>query len=158
MKKIILLACSFVLVLQIQAQTKITKTNVVGKWSVSAVEMTGMFAYYIDKDSLALGEMMKAQVKDDQQLAGITAMMKPQLSVFSKMAFVFKEDGTAELGSGTDQAEAATYTVDEANSTIITTDKEKKEQVLKAEIKDEKLRITLQQPQGEIQMVLKKVK
>lgn len=158
MKKIILLACSFVLVLQIQAQTKVTKTNVVGKWSVSAVEMTGMFAYYIEKDSLALGEMMKAQVKDDQQLAGITAMIKPQLSVFSKMAFVFKEDGTAELGSGTDQAEAATYTVDEANSTIITTDKEKKEQVLKAEIKDEKLRITLQQPQGEIQMVLKKVK
>ncbi len=158
MKKIILLVFSFVSIVQIQAQTKVTKTNVLGKWSVSAVEMTGMFAYFIEKDSLALGEMMKAQVKDDQQLAGITAMIKPQLSVFSRMAFVFKEDGTAELGSGTEQAEAATYTVDEANSTIITTDKEKKEQVLKAEIKDDQLRITLQQPQGEIQMVLKKAK
>lgn len=158
MKKIILLGFSLVLFFQIQAQTKVTKANVVGKWNVSAVEMTGMFFYSIDKDSLAFGEMMKAQVKDEQQLASITAMMKPQLSVFNNVAFIFREDGTAELGTGMEMAESATYKVDEANSTIITTDKNQKEDILKADFKEDKLRITVKQPQGEIIMVLKKSK
>jgi len=83
-------------------------------------------------------------------------MMKPQLGIFSNVAFVFNTDGSAELGMGTEMEESATYTVDEVNSTIITKDKNQKEDVLKADFKEEKLRITVKQPQGEILLILKK--
>ncbi|MES2002949.1 MAG: hypothetical protein V4450_00405 [Bacteroidota bacterium] len=158
MKKIILLGFSFVLLLQIHAQTKVTKANVVGKWNISAVEMTGLFYYSIEKDSLAIGDMMKSQIQDPSQLATITSTMKMQMAMFSTMAFIFNADGTAKLGVGTGQEQDVTYTVDETESTITTVDKDKKEDTLKAEMVNENLRLVLKQPQGEIIMIVKKVK
>lgn len=158
MKKIILLALCFVVLSEVGAQTKVTKSNVVGKWTISAVEMTGLFYYSIDKDSLAIGEMMKSQIPDQSQLATITATMKSQMAMFASMGFVFNADGTAKMGAGSAQEEEATYTVDEQNSLITTIDKNKKEDVLKADFQEDKLRITIKQPQGEILMLLKRAK
>ena len=158
MKKIGLPAFLFLVTFSLFGQTKITKLGVVGKWVISAVEMTGMFYYSVENDSLGFGEMIKAQVADTSQLKAVTGMIKTQLTVFTKMAFIFNTDGTAELENGIDQAQAASYSVNEENSTITTIDKDKKEDTMKAEMLLEKLRISVKQPEGEIFMLLKKVK
>ncbi len=159
MKKLITSGLLLFTVLSLSAQTKITKTSVVGKWVVSAVEMKDMFFYSVDKDSLGLGETMKAQLAQAQQpVETVVAMIKPQMAVFSKISFQFNADGTAELVTGVEAPQAATYTVDEANSTITTKDKDKKEETIKAEMVGDKLHLTVTQPQGEVQMTLKKAK
>ena len=158
MKKIILPALLFFVTFSLFGQTKITKASIVGKWVISAVEMKGMFYYCVENDSLGFGDMIKAQVADTSQLKAVTGMIKPQLTVFTKMAFIFNLDGTAELENGIDSAQVASYTVDEENSTITTTDKDKKEDTMKAEMLIEKLKISVKQPEGEILMLLKKVK
>jgi len=158
MKKLITFGVFFFIFFSVIAQTRLSKTNVVGKWTISAVEMPGMFYYSIEKDSVSLGDMMKAQVQDQQQLASITSMMKSQMAMFSKISFLFNADGTAELGAGTEQAQTATYTVNEENSTITTIDKDKKEDTIKVDLIDDKIRFTLKQPQGEIMMIMKKAK
>lgn len=158
MKKIIFLGFGFVLFLQAQAQDKITKAGIVGNWSITAAEMTGIFYYNLEKDSLALGDMLKAQVTDPAQLSSVAGIMKPQLSLFRKMFFVFNADGTAELGKDTEAAEMVTYTVDEVNSTITTIDKDKKEETFKADMLKEQLRLWLKRPQGEILLMLRKAK
>ncbi|MDE3252400.1 MAG: hypothetical protein KGO92_06310 [Bacteroidota bacterium] len=158
MKSLFTLMVCLLTVLTLSAQTKITKSGVVGKWVIASVEMSGVFFYDTEKDSLALGDMMKSQAKDEQQLTAMTNMMKPQLAMMSKMSFLFNADGTAEMGTPMAAAEPATYTVDEENSTITTTDKEKKQDTLKADMLKEHLRIIMEQPQGNMTMVLKKVK
>ena len=158
MKKIIFLAFSLVVLAQVHAQTKVTKENVQGKWTPVSLNMPGLVYYNIEKDSLVLGEMMKAQVPDKSQLDGVATMMKSQFAMFAKMYFKFNADGTAEMNSGAGEAEPATYTVDEANSTITTVNKEKKTEVIKAEIVNGNLMMTMKQPQTEITMALKKAK
>ncbi len=158
MKNLFTLVVCLFSVFTLAAQTKITKTGVVGKWSISSVEMSGVFYYDTQKDSLALGEMMKSQVKDEQQLTAMTNMMKPQLAMVSKMSFLFNADGTAELGMPMEAIQPATYTVDEENSTITTIDKENKQDTIKADMVKENLRIVMEQPQGNMTMILKKVK
>ena len=158
MKRIFLLASGLFVFSLIQAQTKITKTNIIGKWSIQAVDMPGMIYYDLQKDSLAIGEGLKAQIGEDKQLAAMTSMMKPQMSVFTKMGFQFNTDGTAVLDSGMEAAQSVTYTVDEENSTISTNDKGADANTMKADIKGDNLRITLKQPQGEILLIMKKVK
>lgn len=161
MKKILVLGLALFVLVSLQAQTKITKSGLVGKWQLSSMEMSGMFYYSIDKDSLALGEMIKAQVKDDaQQISAMTTMMKSQMAMLSKMSFEFNADGSAVLNGGMGEPKPATYTVDEANSTITTTEKgEGKNDTIKAEVlPDNKMRFVMSQPQGEIFMVLKKAK
>jgi hypothetical protein len=146
--------CSF---LSLNAQTKITKTGVVGKWAIVAVDIPGTFYYNIDKDSLAIGEKMKGQVSEEQ-LKAVSAAIKQQMGMFIKMLFTFNADGTAILGGGPEGDEDVTYTVDEENSTITTTDKAKKSDTLKAEMQQDQLCITLPQDQGGIRMILKKSK
>ena len=146
MKKIGLTAFLFLVTFSLFGQTKITKEGVVGQWVISAVEMTGMFYYSVENDSLVFCEMIKARVADTNQLKAVTWMIKPQLTVFTKMAFIFNADGTAELGNGIDQAQEASYTVDEETSAITTTHKDKKEDTMKAEMLMEKLRIIVKQP------------
>jgi len=159
MKKLITSGLLLFTVLSLSAQTKITKASVVGKWIVSAVEMKDMFFYSVDKDSLGLGETMKTQLAASQQpVETAIAMIKPQMAVFSKISFQFNADGTAELVTGIEAPEQATYTVDEANSTITTKDKDKKEQVIKAEMIGDKLHITVTEAQGDVMMILKKAK
>ena len=160
MKKITLLCLSVFILVIVNGQTKITKAGIVGKWMISSAEMPTIFYYNVDKDSLALGDAIKAQVQGDQ-MAGVLAMMKPQLEPFKKVSFLFNADGSAELNDATQPTpRPATYTIDEENSTITTTEPEGgKQETLKGEMqKDNLLRLTLKSPQGDIFLVLKKVK
>jgi hypothetical protein len=158
MKKCIVSVLFLFTILSLSAQTKITKDGVVGRWGISAVEMTGMFYYSLDKDSLSIGEVLKSQVKDAEQLASVTAAIRPELASISKMTFLFNADGTAVLGAGTSVTQSANYRIDEINSTIITTDKDLQEETNKAGMLLDKLQITLKQTQGDVLMTLKKVK
>ncbi len=158
MKKILVVTFSFFSLLSVSAQTKITKASVVGKWSLSEVEMAGMFYYNRDKDSLALGEMAKAQMKEESQQAAMIAMIKPQLTMFAKVSYEFKSDNTAIMNSGIIAPQNGTYSVDEENSTITTTAKDDKKATMKADMIYDKLRVKLDSPQGEIVMTLTKDK
>jgi hypothetical protein len=158
MKKIISSVLLLFIVISLSAQTKITKAGVVGKWGIVSVEMPGMVYYNVDKDSIAVGEVMKAQLKEPAQMQAFTTMLKQQLAPFFKTSFWFKDDGTAELVAGETSPEKATYKVDEVNSTIITYDSNKAEESQKAEMIGELLRITSKQPQGDVIMTLKKIK
>ncbi len=158
MKKLIYLILTYFVVLSLNAQTKITKSSVVGKWSIYSIEMPGTVYYNVDKDSLEMGEAMKAQIKDEQQTTAVKNMFRQQMAVFIKTIFLFNADGTAELQNGAEPPEKDTYSVDEDNSTIITTGENKQKEARKAEMLGDKLCIRAAQPQGEIIMVLKKVK
>jgi len=158
MKKIIIPALLFFTVLSLNAQTKITKSSVVGKWNIYSIEMPGIVYYNVDKDSLVIGETMKAQIKDEQQTASVKTLFKQQMEIFIKTVFLFNADGTAELQNGMEPPEKDTYSVDEENSTIITTGEDKKKEAKKAAMLGDKLQISSKQSQGEIIMVLKKVK
>src|SRR5882757_3172452 len=109
MKKILIPALLLFTVLSVNAQTKITKNSVVGKWSIYSIEMPGTVYYNVDKDSLVIGEMMKAQIKDEQQTATIKNLFKQQMAVFVKTIFLFNADGTAELQNGEEPPEKDTY-------------------------------------------------
>jgi len=158
MKKVILFSTCIFFLLQVSAQTKITKSSVVGKWNIYSIEMPGIVYYNVDKDSLEMGETMKAQIKDEQQTATVKNMFKQQMAIFIKTVFVFNADGTAELQNGMEPPEKDTYSVDEDNSTIVTTGENKQKEARKAEMLGDKLSIRSTQPQGEIIMVLKKMK
>lgn len=158
MKKYILFGAALLGTLLLHAQTKITKAGVVGKWGISAVEMPGIVTYDLDQDSLMFGEMIKSQLGDPQQVAMLKNTIKPQLAMFTKMSFTFNADGTAELGGGTPQAVMGTYTVDEETSVITTSDQDKAMENIKADFKDGKLRLTLKQAQGDVMVVLKRIK
>ncbi len=158
MKKSILFIFAFFVLAQIHAQTKITKTNIIGKWSVLAVDMPGMIYYNLEKDSLAIGETLKSQMPDPSQLSTVTSMIKPQMAVFAKIGFQFNTDGTVILESGNEGSQSGTFTVDEEKSEITTTEKDQKQTVFKADFIKENLRVNVKQPQGEMTLILKKAK
>jgi hypothetical protein len=160
MKRILMAGIFLLSAFTLSAQAKITKTGVVGKWSIITVEVKGVFLYDVEKDSLVLGEETKAQVPDPQQLPAIIAAIKQQLAAVAKATFLFNADGTAEMGGGTELSQKANYSVDEANSTITTTsaDADKKEDILKGEMVKENLHLIASQPQGDMHMMLKRVK
>ncbi len=158
MKQIILLASCLFALSAIKAQSKITKSSILGKWNISAVEMPGMLYYNLEKDSLALGDAIKAQIgADESQVKAMLAMMKPQMATFTKMGFQFNTDGTALMQSGPEGTQSVTYTVDEKNS-IIETSEKGQTQTFKADIMNGQLRLNIKQPQGEIMVIMKKGK
>jgi hypothetical protein len=166
MKKITASILCLVIVLAAGAQSKVTKTNVVGKWVMYSVEVPGQMHYNIDKDSLALSDAVKASI-ESSQLASMMNMVKQQFAMFTKVAFQFKADGTAELTAPTGEVEKGTYAVDEKNSTITsnttTTNGEKSSSVLsKAKLlSGNKLEFYTSQGGaggGEVHLVLKKAK
>ncbi|NCI47713.1 hypothetical protein [Sediminibacterium soli] len=160
MKNLVIVFAACVLVLGVSAQEKITKSKLIGKWSLAAVEMKNMFYFDIEKDSLALGDMITSQVTDPSQLELVKTTTKGQLAMLKSIYFQFNNDGSTEFNSGTGDSKGGTYTVDEEKSTITTTDKSEKsdKQTIPAEIVAEKLRLTMSQPQGDFVMLLKKSK
>ena len=158
MKKIILFSFCLLGLTQLNAQTKITRTNVIGKWTIQAVDMPGMIYYNLENDSLAVGEILKSQMPDPSQTGAITAMIKPQMAVFSKVGFQFNADGTVELNSGMEGPQTGTYTVDEEKSEITTTEKDQKQNTFKADLLKDNLRVSVKTPQGEMMMILKKAR
>jgi hypothetical protein len=155
MKRIITgLLCLF-FAIQALSQQKISKSELVGKWTITSVEMQGIFSYDLEKDTIILGDMLKATVKPEE-LSTVMSAMKPQLAVLTKMGFIFNADGSAELGTGTEMKQSGTYKVNEAESTITTIDKDGKEDVFSAELVKAKLTMNINSPQGPVKMVFKK--
>jgi hypothetical protein len=158
MKKLFIAGLFLFSIVSVSAQTKITKKSIIGKWTTVTVEMKDMFYYNAEKDSVSLGTGARSQGKDDQQLATMMAMVKPQLAMFAKTFFVFNANGTAELGTGIEPSVKSNYVVDEVNSTITTVEANKKEDALKAEMLGDKLRLSIKQPTGDMMLLLKKAK
>lgn len=160
MKKITVLAAFLLAALAVNAQEKVTKTNVLGKWIIFSVEVPGQVYYNIEKDSLVLGDAVKSSV-DASQLPMMTTMLKGQFASFSKMSFTFKPDGTAEFTTPTGDKETGTYIVDEANSTITSAKKEEKNGNVLSKVmvleNGQKMDMTSNQPTGDIHIVVKKV-
>lgn len=159
MKNITLLALTLICCAQLSAQTPVTKKELIGKWKINSVEMPGMMYYEIAKDSIALGPTLKAQLPDTSQLPAILTMIKGQMGMFKDFMFVFKADGTGTMPAGPGMGnEPISWLVDETASTIITTDKNKKTETLKAQVVNSDIRISVSQPQGEILLLMKKEK
>lgn len=159
MKKWIIPVLLFVAV-SLNAQTKITKNGITGKWALLAVEMPGMVYYHIDKDSVALGELVKKMTPADQ-LAATTALLKQQLAAYTKMYFTYNPDGTAQLQTSDKNVAGASstkFTVDEVNSTITTIENGQPGLTVKAEMLNGNLVLSSPQPQGQIIMTLKRLK
>ena len=158
MKKLFIAGLFLFSVVAVSAQTKITQKGIIGKWTTVAVEMKDVFYYNAQKDSVSFGPNMRDQVKDEQQRATMMAMVKPQLAMLAKTYFTFNANGTAELGTGIEPTIKTKYVVDEVKSTITTVAANKKEDIMKAEMLTDRLRISVKQPQGDILMILKKAK
>lgn len=158
MKQIMGVVVSLCFAVLLNAQTKVTKANVVGKWTIAAMEMPGIFSYSVETDSLFIGEAIKAQVPDPKQLELVKGQFRTQMGMMSKMLFQFNADGTALLVDGMREPQPATYSVDEEKSTITTIEKEGKneKETLNAEFVDGKLKLKLNSPNGEVVLMMKK--
>jgi hypothetical protein len=160
MKKLFVLAFSIfaVILTHAQAPTKVTKAGVVGKWSISSMEMPGIFSYNIETDSMYIGEAIKGQIKDPKQLDMVKTQFRTQMGMMTKMVFQFNADGTALLINGMTDPAPATYSVDEEKSTISTLEKGegKEKETLDAQFVGPKLQLKLNSPNGQIVMLLKK--
>ncbi|HPH24215.1 MAG TPA: lipocalin family protein [Chitinophagaceae bacterium] len=130
MKKFFLPLLFSIVVIAVQAQTKVTKENIVGKWKATSMKVEGMLYYDIENDSLALSAVILAQLETSgADSASATEMMKGQFGSFKEMVFEFKNDGTYNIGTkSSDQSvEMGSYSIDEAKETITLTNKEKGE-------------------------------
>ena len=115
MKKILLSLVLMIAVFATNAQTKVSKTTIVGKWSLAALDVDGMMFYDIDKDSLALGSAIMTQLAAaGQDSAGAVDMMKGQLGAVKELGFEFLADGTFKANGGPQGSEGGTYAIDEA--------------------------------------------
>jgi len=124
MKKILLSLVLMIAVFATNAQTKVSKTTIVGKWSLAALDVDGMMFYDIDKDSLALGSAIMMQLAAaGQDSAGAVDMMKGQLGAVKELGFEFLADGTFKANGGPQGSEVGTYSIDEATETITMTNK-----------------------------------
>src|SRR5437868_958637 len=102
MKKLFVLAFSVFAVFLTHAQTpaRVTKAGVVGKWSISSMEMAGIFSYNVETDSMFIGEAIKGQIQDPKQLDMVKTQFRTQMGAMTKMVFQFNGDGTALLING----------------------------------------------------------
>lgn len=146
------------MVLSLSAQDKVTKEKVVGTWALTVVEMKNTFYFDIEKDSLALGSAITAQLGDNaSQIDMVKNMMKAQMAVIKSLYFKLNADGTAEFNAG-GSPKQGTYVVDEEKSTITTIEKGEKseKETLPASFVDGKLKLVQSQAEGEFVMLLKK--
>lgn len=144
MKKIILSAVFAIAMFAVNAQTKVTKTSVVGKWSLVAMNIEGTLYFDIDKDSMSLSKAILDQLAaSGADSASAVDMMKTQLAGIKELAFTFNADGTASVAGDPKGEETGTYTVDEATETIKFDSKKDGKQDLKASFKNGRLVITM---------------
>jgi hypothetical protein len=130
MKKIFLTFIVASLFVTVQAQTKVTKESIVGKWNAAIMKVDGMIYYDIEKDSLVLSPSILEQLTAaGADSASATEMMKGQFGAFKELAFEFKADGNYSIGSNSsdEKVEMGSYSLDEATSTLTMENKEKGE-------------------------------
>ncbi len=164
MKKIAFFLSLILLSFQINAQTKIKKSDIIGKWVLAVEEFKNIVTYDLDKDSIIMGDSGKANLsKANISIDSATKSMRPAFEIMRQMFYQFNEDGTGEIyyGQGPASDYKISYIVDEESSTITTTDRHKKNEAQKIyKLKDKLLLITIQTPQNggmEIWSTLKKV-
>ena len=159
MKNLIAIAIAILFFCETHAQTRITKDVIVGKWTIAAIDMKGIFYYEVEKDSVSISETLRSRSTDAAQIRQVEAMVRMQAAQFAKMSFQFNADNTAVLNGGASEAVSnATYSVDEKKSTITTveTSGDNRKETLNADMLHDKLRIMLPNQQPEITLVLKK--
>ena len=153
MKKLFIAGLFLFTVVSLSAQTKINKTSVIGKWTPTIIKIAGPlnFSYDFEKDSLVIDSVMKAQMDSAMKAQGKDTISRTAfiagLDSFSKMFFQFNADGTAIIDWGMQGSLShVTYRVDEENSTIPFTDRYKHDDIMKAEMIKDKLRLVLKLP------------
>ena len=163
MKQIVVILTLMISFSQIHAQTKIKKSDIIGKWVLSIQDFNKMVTYDLDNDKLILSDSAKANlIKANISLDSAKKNMQPAFDIMRQMFYQFNEDGTGEVyyGQGPASDYKITYTVNEENSTIIITDRYKMNDPQKAfMLKDKLVLITIQTPQDggmEIWSTLKK--
>ncbi|MCU0321755.1 MAG: hypothetical protein MUE72_05020 [Chitinophagaceae bacterium] len=130
MKKILLTLIVGLVVVATQAQTKVTKESIVGKWNAAIIKVEGMIYFDLEKDSLVLSPKILEQLSAaGADSASATEMMKGQFGAFKQLAFEFKADGNYSIGSSSsdEKVEMGSYSLDEATSTLTMDNKEKGE-------------------------------
>ena len=114
----------------VQAQTKVTKNAIIGKWEFAAMNVDAMLYYDIEKDSISLSPAILTQLASSgADSASAAEMMKGQFAALKEVLFVFNLDGTYAITGGGEKGgdESGTFTVDEATQTIFMTNKKKGE-------------------------------
>ncbi len=140
MKKIVLFLSFAIATLAVNAQTKVTKTSIAGKWALAAMNVDGMLYYDMEKDSLSLGQAILSQLAAaGQDSAGAVEMMKGQFESLKETAFTFSDDGSYSVEGLPQGAEKGTYTVDEATGTISMTGGKGTKKEIKATFKNNRL-------------------
>ena len=77
MKKIVLSAVFAIAMFAVNAQTKVTKTSIVGKWVLAAVDVESTLYYDLDKDSMSLAKpVLEQMAAGGIDSAGAIDMMK----------------------------------------------------------------------------------
>jgi hypothetical protein len=121
MKKIALLAMFAIAMIAVNAQTKATKENIVGKWNLKAMAMDTTLYYDIDTDSLVLPRDLRDGRKFGQPKIKpeMIPMVKHQFAEAIKGSFfIINADGTCVFKSAKEKDDKKTYTLDEASGTL----------------------------------------
>jgi len=140
MKKIVLSVAFAITMFAVNAQSKVSKTSVVGKWGLVAMNVEGMLFYDIEKDSLSLGKAIMDQLTTaGQDSAGAVDMMKGQFEPMKEMTFTFNADGSYVLEGNPQGDDKGTYTVDDATGAITTINSKGTKKEIKALFKNERL-------------------
>jgi hypothetical protein len=122
MKKTFLFLVLCVAVMAGNAQKKLTKTDIVGTWNMSVMDVAGQLYYDVDKDSLFVGSEIMEQMPgmadaDSATKASAIGMIKLQFAALKNTGITFNADGTY-TSKGPGDAGTGTYTFDEATQTI----------------------------------------
>jgi len=158
MKHLIVCIVAALLIVRADAQTKITRISVLGKWNAVIVEVPNTFYYDLDKDSVSLGDALKSKIPP-AQLEFMLNGIKQQSAGFKKIHFSFSADGTFELADEADMmigAQKGPYTVNETNSTITISGSKAQKQALQAEMREGLLKLEMEESGQKIYMTFRK--
>lgn len=160
MKKIIALALITFVSIQISAaQEKVTKQNILGKWKATHLEIPGTLEYYIDKDSVKLGDAILSQLgASGVTEADMIAQMKEGLKVFNGFSLLFNADGSNEVTMPPKETEKSKYSLDEAKSNLTLENKSGEKQELNVSMKEGNMKINFGDAGGGLIVTLKKEK
>jgi hypothetical protein len=143
MKKIILSVVLAITVFAAGAQTKVTKTSIVSKWSLTAMSVDSVLYYDMEKDSISLSKTTLEKIlASGQDSATLIDQMKAGLGALKEMVFSFNADGSYSADGGQEN-DKGTYTVNEATETISLVTKKEGTQEIKASFKNGRLLLNM---------------
>lgn len=142
MKKLFIFLTFLLILFNVKAQTKITKTGIVGKWVPSSVVINHFYTLDLENDNIFFDDSLKIKMVE-HHLSEDSAikMIKPILAIYHNMFYKFNADNTGEIyfGQGPASDYRISYTIDEDASTITTTDRIQKNEPFKAEMIQQRL-------------------